>query len=167
MVHLLVQQLRFTRSEWLRGFEGVTAEDARRRCEPVNSLGWLMGHLAWHEQLYWLDRAQGIVLVPEVTKYGYGSEPSCPPYDEMLAAWHTITGATNAYLDTLTPDILQTYLSANGQPMRENVGTLLLRMIYHYWYHLGESQAVRQMLGHRDLPTYVSGELSKSPYQPE
>lgn len=167
MAHLLVQQLRFTRGEWLRGFEGLSAEDAQRRSEPMNSLSWLMGHLAWHEQLYWLERAQGIVLVPEVTKYGFGSEPCIPPYDEMLAAWQAITEASNAYLDTLTPDSLQTRLLANGQPMKDSIGTNLFRMIYHYWYHLGELQAIRQMLGHRNLPVYVGGDLSKSPYQPE
>lgn len=167
MTHLLVQQLRFTRSEWQRGFEGVTVEDAQRRCEPMNSLSWMMGHLAWHEQLYWLDRAQGIVLVPDVIKCGYGSEPCNPPFEEMVTAYQTITAAADAYLDTLMPDLMQTHFMVNGQPMRENIGTLLIRMTYHYWYHLGESQSVRQMFGHQNLPAYVGGDLFKVSYHPE
>jgi hypothetical protein len=34
------------------------------------------------------------------------------------------------------------------------------------WYHLGESQAIRQMLGHRDLPAFV-GNINSAPYAPE
>jgi hypothetical protein len=37
---------------------------------------------------------------------------------------------------------------------------------YHYWDHLGEAMAVRQLLGHPDLPTFV-GDIDKAPYRPE
>ena len=30
---------------------------------------------------------------------------------------------------------------------------------YHYWFHIGEAHAVRQMLGHVDLPDFV-GDMS-------
>ena len=59
MSHPLVDQLRFTRSEWARGLERVTAAEAARRFEPMNSIAWIIGHLAWQEQAYWLQRAQG------------------------------------------------------------------------------------------------------------
>ena len=42
-----------------------------------------------------------------------------------------------------------------GQACAESIGTLLLRNIYHYWFHTGEAHAIRQMLGHRDLPQFV------------
>jgi hypothetical protein len=42
----------------------------------------------------------------------------------------------------------------------------LRRVTYHYWFHLGESQAIRQMLGHRDLPAFV-GDINSAPYAPE
>ena len=32
----------------------------------------MIGHLAWQEQLYWLERAQGRTVVPEVHRFGYG-----------------------------------------------------------------------------------------------
>ena len=51
MVHPLVEQLRFTRSEWLRGLKDVTAEEAARRFEPINPIAWMVGHLAWQEQV--------------------------------------------------------------------------------------------------------------------
>src|SRR5256885_17258450 len=57
--HPLVDQLRFTRSEWLRGLKGVTEEGAVRHFGPMNSIGWIVGHLAWQEQRYLLHRPQG------------------------------------------------------------------------------------------------------------
>ena len=32
---------------------------------------------------------------------------------------------------------------------------------YHYWSHIGEASAIRQMLGHPDLPQWV-GDLTGS-----
>ncbi|MEP7293389.1 MAG: DinB family protein, partial [Chloroflexota bacterium] len=54
MPHPLIEQLRFTRSEFQRALAGVTDEDARRRFMPMNSISWIIGHLANQEQRYWL-----------------------------------------------------------------------------------------------------------------
>jgi hypothetical protein len=61
---------------------------------------------------------------------------------------------------------LQTHLEWEGKPLPENIGTMLLRNIYHYWFHIGEAHAIRQMLGHPDLPQFV-GDISKAAYCPE
>jgi hypothetical protein len=42
----------------------------------------------------------------------------------------------------------------------------LHRTTYHYWFRLGESRAVRQLLGHATLPDFVGG-FGKSQYRPE
>lgn len=42
----------------------------------------------------------------------------------------------------------------------------ILRNIYHYWFHLGEAHAIRQLLGHTDLPQFV-GDMSEALYRPE
>ena len=47
--------------------------------------------------------------------------------------------------------------------MLEDIGTTLLRNIYHYWFHTGEAHAIRQQLGHRDLPEFV-GDMSRVLY---
>jgi hypothetical protein len=101
--HPLVSQPRFTRREWIRGLKPVTAKEAARRFGPINPIAWMIGHLAWQEQLYWLERAQSTTAVPEVKRFGF---------------------------------------------------------------HLGESQAIRQLLGHTKLPTFVGG-FGTSPYRPE
>jgi hypothetical protein len=43
---------------------------------------------------------------------------------------------------------------------------MLMRNIYHYWFHTGEIHAIRQMLGHSGLPDFV-GDMSKAAYYPE
>jgi hypothetical protein len=156
MPHLLVAQLRFARSELVRCLDGVSEEDAVRRLMPMNCISWIVGHLACQEHTYWLQRAQGKLLRPDLEDLvGWGRPASTPPLGEMWDAWRTITAAADEYLDRLTPDLMQTHLKRDGSPLRENVGTLLLRNICHYWFHIGEAHAIRQMLGHTDLPDFV------------
>jgi hypothetical protein len=38
-------------------------------------------------------------------------------------------------------------------------------VIYHYWYHIGESMAIRQMLGHGDLADFVGDLDNEGPYR--
>ena len=165
MPHPLVTQLRFARSEFVRGLDGVSPEDALRRLGPMNSIGWTVGHLASQENAYWVFLGQGLRLQPELRKLvGTGQPASTPPLDEMWAAWREITTAADRYLDTLTVEALETYFLRDGKPLGENIGTLLQRNLYHYWYHLGEALAVRQMLGHTGLPQFV-GDMTQAVYQ--
>jgi len=97
---------------------------------------------------------------------GTGRPASTPPLDEMWATWHTVTLAADQFLDTLTPEKLGAYMDWEGKPMRESIGTLILRNTYHYWFHTGEAHAVRQMLGHGSLPQFV-GDMSTALYRPE
>jgi hypothetical protein len=165
--HPLVNQLHFTRSELLRCLQGVSDADARRRIEPMNCLSWIVGHLADQENRYWMMVAQGQRLFPELNELvGYRKPASTPPFDEMWQVWRAITAAADHYLVTLTPELMQAHLEWKGKPMQENIGTMLLRNIHHYWFHIGEAYAIRQMLGHKDLPEFV-GDMSSAGYRPE
>jgi len=167
MIHPLVTQLRFTRGELARCLEGVSDADARRRVEPMNCISWIVGHLANQENGYWAIVAQDQRLAPNLNQLvGYGKPASTPPLEEMWDAWRTITSAADRYLDTLTPELLQTHLEWKGKRLQESIGTMLLRNIYHYWFHIGEAHAIRQMLGHSDLPQFV-GDMSAALYRPE
>lgn len=167
MTHPLVVQLRFARSEFRRGLEGASAEDGLKYLGPMNSIGWMVGHLAWHEQQCWLVRAQQRGLLPELVQYGYGAPASTPPLDAMWKAWHTIIEAVDPYLETLTTEALEGFLMVDGKPHRESTGSMLRRITYHYWYHLGEGMAVRQMLGGSGLPDFVGNIHGEAPYVPE
>jgi hypothetical protein len=167
MAHPLVEQLRFTRAEFVRGLQGVSGDDGCRRLEPMNCLSWIVGHLATQEQNYWCTMAQGQTIVPELRElFRHGRPAVTPPLLEMWAAWRAVTAAADRYLDTLTPNILGDHLAWQGRLWPENIGTLLLRNIYHYWFHLGEASAIRQQLGHTGLPDFV-GPMPSELYRPE
>ncbi len=90
MSHPLVDQFRFTRSEWLRGLEGISEEDGACHFGPMNCIGWTVGHLAWHEQRTWLTRPQNILLFPKLNElFAYGAPMNTPSFAEMLETWHT------------------------------------------------------------------------------
>jgi uncharacterized damage-inducible protein DinB len=167
MTHPLVNQLRFARSEFQRCLERVSEEEAQRRLEPMNCISWIVGHLANQEHRYWVILGQGQNLAPDLNdRVGYGKPASTPSLAEMWDTWRTVTAAADAYLDTLTPEIMLTHFERQGEPVGESVGTMLQRNLYHYWFHTGEAHAVRQMLGHRDLPQFV-GDMSQAGYKPE
>ena len=168
MAHPLVEQLRFTRSEFARALTGVSDDDALRRFPPMNSIGWTIAHLAAQEHDCWLCRAQGKVILPQLnTLAGNGSRPNTPPLAEAWAHWQAVTAAVDRYLDGLTTASLQEYPLVDGQPHDESIGTMMRRVTYHYWYHLGEVAAIRQLLGHTALPGFVGDIGGEAPYRPE
>jgi hypothetical protein len=152
----ILNQLRFSRSEFERGFAGVSEEDSRHRFMPINSIAWIVGHMAWHEQHYWLKRAQGIIPFPKLEEVAaYGKPPVDVSHSEVIELWKAAIKESDAYLTGLTKGDLLKKLVVNGKQLHANIGTMMTRVIYHYWYHIGEMQAIRQLLGHKDLPSFV------------
>ncbi len=168
MTHPQVEQLRFARSELLRGLAGLTDAEAQRRFLPMNCISWNIGHLAWQEQRYWLTIAQGVKLKPELNaEFAYGRPASTPPLDAILQTWREVTAATDAWLDAVTTAKLTEAFVVPGWGITTTYGSLLLRVIDHYWYHIGESMAIRQLLGHTNLPDFVGDIDGEAPYRPE
>lgn len=176
MPHPLVNQLRFARSEFVRCLEGITDEDARHRNLPMNCISWMVGHLASQEQYYFVFFPQGKVPHPQLNKsVGFGQPATTPPLADMWQVWDDITAVADPFLDTLTTEDMQAHLeqdiksfenslfgTASAQMLEqnsvrsgENLGTRILRTTYHYFFHLGEAHAIRQQLGHPDLPYFV------------
>ena len=80
-----------------------------------------------------------------LTPYGYGEPPSTPDFQEVLTLWQEVTEAAEPYLRSLSPETL-------GGPWKspevgENLGTLAVRCLMHYWSHIGEISAIRTLLG--------------------
>ena len=166
MAHPIVQQLRFTRGEFVRCLEGLSLQDAYVRHGRMNCISWTIGHLAWQENQYFVYLAQGVAIQAELRKIcAFGSPPSAPKLDDMWAAWHEVTANADIFLDRLTSEKLQEHFQRKGAALEESIGTMLYRTIYHYWYHLGEAHAIRQMLGQRDLPQFV-GDQRHARYMP-
>jgi hypothetical protein len=163
-VHPLVEQLRFTRSEFRRGLRGTNEADGARRLEPMNSIGWIVGHMAWHEQRYWLTRGQGITPHPELNEIAANGGPATTPsLKAMLAAWAAVTAAADPWLDALGAADLVEALPGAGP--RRSIGSALQRVTYHYWFHTGEILAIRQVLGHARLPEFVGNIDDEAPYR--
>ena len=169
IIHPLVQQLVFTRSEFKRALKGLSEEDASRRLLPMNCISWNVGHLAWQEQRYFLYFGQGLMPYPAVqAEFAYGAPASTPTLKAALGHWRRITKAANPWLETLTSQkLLVQAFRPDGTAIGTTFGSLLQRMIYHYWYHTGENLAIRQMLGHTHLPEFVGNIDDQAPYTPE
>ncbi len=168
-IHPLVLQLKFTRSEFNRALKGLSEADATKRLLPMNCISWNVGHLAWQEQRYFLYYGQGLIPFPEVQEtYAYGAPASMPTLQEARGYWVKITRAADSWLENLTSKKLQEhYVKKDGTQGATIIGSLLQRVIYHYWYHTGENLAIRQMLGHTHLPEFVGNIDDRAPYTPE
>lgn len=95
----------------------------------------------------------------------------------MWQVWRDITETADPFLDSVTTDQLEIHLEQSttalddalfvyGQANKimsgqesvrsgENIGTRILRTTYHYFFHTGEAHAIRQQLGHPNLPYFV------------
>ncbi len=81
--------------------------------------------------------------------------------------WKKITRDSSSYLESLDTTMLRAELLKKGKPIGQTLGSAMHRITYHYWYHIGEIQAIRQMLGHHNLPVYVGSIEKQAPYTPE
>jgi hypothetical protein len=167
MAHPRVEQLRFARAEWVRGLRGLSEEDGQRRLLPMNSISWMVGHLAWHERRLWAQRAQGLDVEPILEAVASGQPASTPELKAMWAAWKRMTALGDTYLDTLTTADLARPLPHDERADPPAAGSQLQRITYHYWSHIGEASAVRQIMGHRRLAQFVGAIERDAPYRPE
>ena len=168
MAHPLVDQLRFTRSEFMRGLRGLGEDDAQRRVEPMNCISWNVGHLAWQEQQYFVTWPSGRRPYPDIDReFVSGGQPSTPSLARVVGAWRAITAEADAWLDSATTEDLERHVISGGREIQRRYGDLLQRVIYHYWFHAGENAAIRQALGHERLPQFVGSIDTKAPYRPD
>jgi len=168
MAHPLVDQLRFTRSEFLRGIRGVSEADAHRRLDPMNCLSWNVGHLAWQEQQYFVTWPTGRRPFPDIDReFVSGGPPSTPPLERVMSLRTATTTEADAWLEAVTSDALESHVVSGGRQIQRRYGDLLQRVIYHYWFHTGENAAIRQMLGHERLPQFVGSIDRRAPYRPD
>lgn len=166
MVHPMVEQLKFARSEFERSLKGVTVEEAVQRFLPMNCLSWIVGHLADQEQRYWLTLQGSEPVAPGLNALvGHGKPASTPPLVEMWSAWRAVHEAADPFLSGLTGEDLLRLPKSKGRTMNESIGTRMSRVLYHYWFHIGEGQAIRQLQGAADLEDFVGDIGLKAPYR--
>lgn len=143
---------RFALSEFQRGIDGLSEQDARVQMKKadgtfMNSIAHTIGHLSWH----WLAVRRYATEQPypdELRQFAFGAPPeeTPPPLSQVLAYFDKarsldwLEGVDEAFLDSGT--------------RQENIGTSVTRVTLHTWYHTGEVNAIRQMLGHPEI-TFV------------
>ena len=124
MPHPLVDQLRFTRSEFMRGIRGIDEAAAQRRIEPMNAIGWNVGHLAWQEQQYFVTWPSGERPYPDIDReFISGGPPSTPSLERVLGAWRAITAAADPWLDGLTSEDLERHVVSGGRELQRRTVT--------------------------------------------
>jgi hypothetical protein len=137
----------FALAEFERGLQGLTEEEAAVRMKKadgssMNAIAWTVAHIAGH----WLNRPE------HLRRYSWGSDDPTPPSLADAIAWlregrafaeRWLPGADDALLQRVPED---------GSTGGENIGTAVLRATLHTWFHTGEINAVRQMLGHAEIP---------------
>ena len=80
MSHLVVEQFRFAKQEWLRGHENISADDALKRLGHTNSIGWMVGHLAEFDQRVWVERVFGEPVTKATKKFGFRRPATTPAW---------------------------------------------------------------------------------------
>lgn len=152
----------------MRSIAGVSEEDARKQFNSMNCISWNVGHLAWQEQRYWLYFAQGQIPFPDLQQeFAFRAPTSTPELSRVLDAWKKITTMADPWLDQVTIPKLQESVIVDGKPTPFIYGSLLLRVAYHYWFHIGQNIAIRKMLGHSGYGVYVGDIDHEAPYRPE
>jgi DinB family protein len=146
-----------TVSEFRRGLEGLTAEEARVRHRKadgstMNAISWIVAHVA----AQW-DNAQAYALGREAGLLRPASDGTPPPFDDALVRFDAATGWLGWI--AATGDMR---MSRRHEERPYTAGTFLLRAVMHTWFHCGEINAIRQLLGHPEIAfvgPFEEGEL--------
>lgn len=147
-MYLASELASYALSEFERGIEGVTDDEAHVRLtkadgSKMNAISWIVAHIAWH----WLR------VRNEATQEPGGDRPAAsgsdadgtPPPMKVALRRLSSAKASVSWADDAGSDVL----SRSGG--RESVGTALMRVVLHTWFHTGEINAIRQMLGHDEI----------------
>jgi hypothetical protein len=140
----------------------LSDEEARIRIgkadgTEMNAISWVVGHIAQH----WLSiasvatgerRAGGLRPSAEGLR-PFSSGPNADPTPPPLADTIALLSAAAESLEWIgNADAEHLSSKPGSNPEAESLGTTVMRAALHTWYHLGEIAAVRQMMGHTEVP---------------
>ena len=147
------------RRELRRAIEGLNDVDMEKRVGGINSVAWIIGHLAWQEQAYWLE-PRGLPLVSaQLADYGSGKTvpEQMDTFETLFAQWQKVTESSNDWLESLSTEDLKGHLKGRKSFEKENIGSLLMRVIGHYYLHIGQITVIRKILGY-NVPAFVGSQ---------
>jgi hypothetical protein len=161
---------RFSIHSFERGLEGLTDEDARKRLSKAdgsltNSASWIAAHVGRH----WISAARGAtgILAPDsMDSFASGSDDPTPPsLADAMAVLHASPAAL-AWIETADEHLLLRSADPASNHPEETLGTRILRATLHTWFHIGEVNGIRQMLGHKEI-AFVGPMVGRMEWQPE
>jgi hypothetical protein len=141
---------RFALSNFERGLENLTDEQARQRMQKadgteMNAISWIVAHLGRH----WLSAglvANGGSIPDKWARFASGSTDATPP---SLAEALEVLHAAQASIDWIAKaDEELMARPAGAHDAEENIGTRIMRGALHSWFHIGEINAIRQLQGY-------------------
>jgi hypothetical protein len=152
MPHPIVQMLQFARSEFERGLEGLTDEEARHRPaksdgSSMNCITFTIGHLADQEWRLFV-RGVGGPVNDQLERFATGRPALEVPLADVLGLWNDAKTRADEWLLNASEEDL----TRSTDDWFEDQGICVMRTTYHYFFHAGEINATRQLLGHPEIP---------------
>ena len=160
----------FSASEFQRGLVGLTDEESRRRFSKadgaeMNSASWTVAHVAAHWALVTALYTESDPPMEELERYlGPTADPEPPALQEACDRFDEVTGAVGGWIQIDGESMTRT-VDYEGLAPNETASQALMRVILHTWFHIGEINAIRQLLGHPEIefvgyavtPTWKTG----------
>ena len=146
---------RFALSEFERGLDGLSDDEATTRhpkadATQMNSITWTMGHVSTGWMFDHALMTGERLDLGDRLYFGPGADPTPPSLNEMREMFDKAKALTEAWLPGANDELLSSKRDF-GPQREENLGTQLMRAIFHTWFHTGEINAMRQMLGHAEI----------------
>ena len=139
-----IEIARFTLAEFNRNLEGLSEDHARARMTKagggaMNAITWAMAHIAGH----WLSRPG------QPAGFAFQTGDPTPPTLNDARAWlDEATTFTEDWLPAADAELL----GSKPDFLRgESIGTGVMRATLHTWFHCGEVNAIRQLLGEPEI----------------
>lgn len=133
--------------EFRRGLDGLTEPEASFRPEKadgsrMNAIAWSVQHVANH----WGNVALA-VAGRALEWHGPPADGTPPDYQAALAMFDDATRDLGWLARGRNAALTRTDADLGG----ESTGTFVARAVLHTWFHTGEINAVRQLLGHAEI----------------
>jgi uncharacterized damage-inducible protein DinB len=160
MMQQLPRQFRLLTDWYLSVLEGMQpADGSKTLSEHNNSLEWLAGHLlvtrcrnitrlgGQAEELPFLDA----YIDPTLPLPGFrpfDKNRAYPSLGECAETWERISEAFLAALQAADEAVLQTVLPLSGPTGGNTVADLLVSMVLHESFHIGQMSIIRKALGY-------------------
>tara|TARA_B100000315_G_C14425783_1_gene517763 strand:+ start:155 stop:640 length:486 start_codon:yes stop_codon:yes gene_type:complete len=142
----IIEQYKITNNQVLNYINDISDEESKAIFAPLNCISWTLGHLSRYNNLTFAARDKGEQIPEKFRDFENGSPHSQKDLSYVKGLWEKTLNDTDKFLDNLKEEDLKRILNNDSYDV-DNLGTVMTRMIFHSWNHLGEIASVRQLLG--------------------